>query len=359
MDIEKSEHHDIVVGAGEGLASFFVPGELDRAFRENEWSVAEMVEVLTNIVRDSATKVIQRKDGTFIEEPITSPKEKMAAIQMLDKKAKEAMVLGGLIQKERLQLTKTGADGTTAEYNAEGMRLTQDGSSRLQSTLALLEGASKSTSDSIIDVEVTDERRDDECDGSGGGGGLLPRQPRGSDTSDGPGRTGSGDGPSSDGCGGDGVCGPVYGKEWTDEANSRWGQNDEQETTGGAEDERSTGIPESAGGSGEGEGDGGESPGTGQEAGCDSGGNKRPVVPGEQSCKRDNWWEPGIPRKEPDTDPGSVRDCDTAESQSDRAGRIERARKLAKEAAASYLERRKNSQRASDLKPGDGPGTDL
>ena len=82
-DLRKSDNHEIVVGGGEGLTSFFVPGDIDSAFRENDWSVAEMVEVLTDIVRDKTTRHIERRDGSIVEEPITTARERMAAIVML------------------------------------------------------------------------------------------------------------------------------------------------------------------------------------------------------------------------------------------------------------------------------------
>lgn len=359
MPIGKSKHYDLVVGAGEGLTSFFVPGDIDRAFRENEFAVSEMIEILTDIARAKDMRVIQRKDGTQIEEPITSPRERLVALKMLDQKAKEAMVLGGLIQSERLQLKKVASDGTTAEYNAEGMRLIQEGSSRLKSTLAILEGASCSKSDEIIDMEEEDGPKNDGGDGprlqsrpvSGG-------KPKRSDQDSGRGGTGSGGRPRSTGSGGDGVCGELHGPEraGSPESQSVRGTDDDQVTTGGAKNERETRVPVESGRSDTGEIPGGASKRDVERDQRDpSTPPKRPVIPGEHAAARRNWWEPGTPRREPDSNPGTIRDCKTAESSLDQLKRIERARQHAHDAQAGYIERREKSQRAADLKPGDEP----
>ena len=352
------------MGGGEGLTSFFVPGEIDSAFRDNSWCVAEMVEVLTDIIRDKTTRRVERRDGSVVEEPITSVRERMAAITMLDRKAKEAMILGGLIQKDRLTAKKTTGDGTEIEYNAEGMRLTEEGSSRLKSTLALLEGASKAKGDEIIDMEVDDAsttRNESSNIRSNGAsrrgpsdGSLLPRQPRGSSDGIEPVGPDTGDKSRSIGCGGNDICGELHGVERSDATETYWeGPDYDEGPTGGAEDERESGISEQLGGSGEGKDLGGE----GSEH---RGGNlpnpespRRPVVPGEAGVKRVHWYEPGIPRRSPDSDAGSIRDCQTAESALDRLQRIERAREQAAAAAAGYLERRAKNQRSSRSLPGE------
>lgn len=399
-DLIESCNHEIVVGGGEGLTSFFVPGDIDNAFRENQWSVAEMVEVLTNIVRDGTTRHIERRDGSVVEEPVVTAREKMAAIAMLDKKAREGMILGGLITRDRLTVKKKLEDGSEAEYNEEGMRLTTEASSRLKSTLALLEGASTAEGDEIIDVEpvkvkVTEERqdkngstkghepRDIRRDESGGrGSSLLPRQPIGDDRLNRSVGSQSDDGPGSDSSGGNGLCGTVHEDEWTDDGVSFPGQQgegfgpkqDDQESTKGAGNERGAGIPVQSGRSNQDQDDGRKDSKSGREVGCDHAGDtekystdvvlpRRPVVPGESGVKRTNWWEPGIPRRAPGTKPSDYRDVVTAESSLDRIKRIERAREQAAQAAAGYLERRKKNLRSGTTVPnepgsGDGrPGT--
>lgn len=355
----RTENHEIVANDGVGLCSFFVPGDIDAAFRENSWAVGDMVEVLTDIVRDKTTRTIERRDGSVVLEPIVTAREKMAAMAMLDKKAKEALILGGLIVKDRLTAKKTTEDGTEIEYNEEGMRLTEEGTSRLKSTLALLEGASQSKSDEVLDVDpegnVTTERHEDadtttRSDESGGGGpsdgSLLPRQPRGDDPNHKPVRRITGSGSGHDGSGGDDVCGSLHGVERSDASDACWeGPDYDEGPIGGTENEREAGLLLESGG-------GVENAGAGEEGELDGGGDlpdpvapKRPVIPGESGVKRTNWWEPGTPRRAADSDPGSIRDCVTAESSLDRLKRIERARKQAAEAAAGYLERRAKNKR--------------
>lgn len=380
-DIRKSENHEIVAGGGEGLTSFFMPGAIDSAFRENNWSIYEMVEVLTDIALSKETKITTYKDGSVVEESVVTPKERIAAALMLDRKAKEGMVLGGLITKDRLTVRKKLDDGSEAEYNAEGMRLTMEGSSRLKTTLALLEDASKSKSDKVIDVEVLDNdkrgdaklrERDERDDATGDERGVPPRPPRGSARSDGPVGKCSGGSPRSSGSGGDGVFSEVHGEQRTGTTVShRQGRKDDKGTTGGAENERAGRVSKQSGRGSEGKGDGAENTERGREAGPDNPSHpatsdvgsgsesvvsvqeRRPVVPGEHTTKRANRWEPGISRKGPDTDSGSIRDRETAESSLDRLKRIDRARKQAADAAASYLERRKKNQRSPSLAPGD------
>ncbi len=371
--IIKTGNHAIVAGGSENLTGFFLPGELSTAFQENNWTVQEMVEVLCDIVRNKDVRHIEKRDGSIVDEPVTTARERMAAISMLDKKAKESLIMGGLIVKDRLTLKKQLEDGTEAEYNMEEMRITQEGSSRLKSTLALLEGASKAEGDEIIDVEVNknastggNESSSIRCDGSSGGGpSLLPRQPRGSHSDNGSGRPRTNDGPGSNSGGGDGVQPSVHGVERSDATTTRrQSSHSDEGPTKGAKDERGGRIPVQPGRSGE-----------GQVAGSQGGKHRdgdqpdpvsprRPVVPGESEVKRTNWWEPGIPRRAPDSDPGSLRDCATAESSLDRLKRIERAREQAAQAAAGYLERREKNKRArhhapgdpNEPRPGNGPG---
>ena len=347
LAIIKTENHAIVAG-GEGLTGFFLPGELDTAFRENNWNVAEMVEVLTSIIRDTSVRHTEKRDGSIVEEPVTTARERMAAISMLDKKAKEGLILGGLIVKDRLTARKTTEDGTEMEYNAEGMRLVKEGSSRLKSTLALLEDASKAGGDEVIDVEVSggDKRgnaklrkRDEGGDGSNRRGSskrsLLPRQPRGSDSDSGPGGSGADGGPDCHSSGGDGLFKPLHDVERSDASDThRQGPDDDEGPIKGAEDERGSGIPVQSGRSRKDQGVGGQS-----DEHRD-GDQPNPVAPTRE----------GNP-------------TGTAESSLDRLKRMERAREQAAKAAAGYLERRAKNQRArrhvsgdpNEPRSGDGP----
>lgn len=369
----KTDKHELVAGGGGGLTSFFVPGEIDKAFRENEWAVAEMVQVLTNIVRCTDVKTITKKDGTLIEEPVTTARERMAAITMLDRKAKEAMVLGGLIQTDRLTLKKTAEDGTEAEYTVEGKRIAGESSSRLKSTLELLTAASHSQSpNEIIDVveDELNESRDGSGDDPSGGDGRVPsgRSDSGLRGTESGGVGGDGSGPCPELHGGEhegtNATLPDKGGKGSVEAPASGGEeNDDQGTVGGADDEREAGLSEQPGRSDEGQEDGGRprrhegNPPT--DRGLIGGvPERRPIIPGEHAAKRKQWWDAGIPRRSPDTDPGSIRDCETAESQFDRLKRIASAQKQAAAATASYVEQRDNSKRTStNLKPGDEPGT--
>lgn len=383
-EITKTENHSIVAGGSGGLTSFFIPGEIDAAFRENEWAVAEMVEVLTNIVRCTDVKTINKKDGTVIEEPVTTARERMAAITMLDRKAKEAMVLGGLIQTDRLTLKKTAEDGTEAEYSVEGKRIAGDSSARLKSTLELLTAASHSQSDEIIDIVEEEETVDDtgngSCDAATGIDGRI--------SSGRPERGLRGSEPGDVGGEGSSELAPVHGEERTDSADPPGTEDNDQGTASGASNERGAGLPEQSGRSGEDEAVG--DPG-GQHRGghptdsvsppqpnneCSTGTpvvrdlgvpdrglpggvpTRRPIIPGERGARRKEWWDAGIPRRSDDSDAGSLRDCETAESSVDRLKRIARAQEQATAASASYAKQRKKGNGASvDLNPGDEPGT--
>lgn len=317
-EIQKTEHYDLLVGKdGEGLASFFMPGEIDRAFRENEFAVSEMVETLTSIIRDESTRSVKKKDGSIMEEPVVSAREKMAAIRMLDVKAKEGMVLGGLIQNERLTLKKKLPDGTMAEYDAEGMKLVEEGSSRIQSTLSLLEEANAGHGNDIIDVEaIRSEPRDD-------GGNETGR--RGAFPDPGPGDRGSNGGePGCSGSGGAVVLGKLHGKERSSGSGTRvrTGKDDDKDSVKGAEDERGGGIPvkHGRGSEGKGSGENGGRDVSGDQ--CDPGPARRPIIPGESAVSQTKWYGPGIPRRAPGEQPDpSVR---TAESIADRSARIAR-----------------------------------
>ena len=274
MSIEKTGDHAIVTRGGEGLTSFFIPGEVDKAFKVNEWTLTEMVEILTNIARECSTKVITRKDGTIIEEPAVSPRERMAAIGMLEKKAKESMVLGGLIQKDQLQVRKTLPDGSTAEFNAAAMRLTQEGSSRLQSTLALLEQAKDSKKSNVIDVEEIEND-------TGTGSNVCPG--RGKSTGSGTGGTdresGSRNGP--------GASSPVYGQQ---RPNSRdpFGPSKDHDNAGiqGAGNEGEDGITVERE-------RGGEGPDIGEQGGEDRDGDQPNPEPPDEP-----WWGDSYPDQE-------------------------------------------------------------
>ena len=99
--IQKTDTHSLVVGGVESLASFFMPGEISRAFHNHKWHVDEMVDTLVAIIRDDALVATKKKDGTTVMVPAVSPREKMAAISMLAQKAKEGLILGGMIQQAR------------------------------------------------------------------------------------------------------------------------------------------------------------------------------------------------------------------------------------------------------------------
>jgi hypothetical protein len=320
MEIEKSQHHDIVVGVGGGgLTSFFVPGEVDKAFKVNEWTLEEMVEILTSIARECSTKIITLKNGTIIEEPAVTPRERMAAIAMLEKKAKDSMVLGGLIQKDQLQVRKTLSDGSEAEYNAEGMRLAREGSSRLQETLNLLEKASTSNDSDIIDVEVI---ADDHDTGTGGDvfleqpGAFLSNKPR----SSGAGR-GRSNNPGPSGGNGDGTGVGIHEEQRPTSCDPfDASKNDDQETVQGAGNERGSGIAIESG-------RGRQGAAVGDESGTDRDGDQcDPESPDEP------WWDAPYSDEEPSS---------PTESAADIAARV------ATTAQNRYLEKRKgrNSSR--------------
>lgn len=157
-DVEKTEDHSLVSGRTEqgGICSLFLPSSVDGAFRESNFEIQEFVDVLLSIIREDRVITTTRRDGSVVEVPAVSPREKMAALAMLERKARESMVLGGLIANERLNLKKRLGDGTVAEYDSENMRLVQEGSSRLRTTMDLLEQANSSKSNEILDVSVSE-----------------------------------------------------------------------------------------------------------------------------------------------------------------------------------------------------------
>lgn len=240
----RKDHHLLAGGSG-GLASFYIPSELDAAFRANSWEALEMIDVLCSIIRDDSVRTITRRDNSVIEEPCVTPREKMAAIVMLDRKAKEGLTLAGIIVNEKLNLKRQLEDGTVAEYDSEGMKIVEAGSSRLQRTLALLEKASDSRSDSVIDVEVVvDEQSNGELPtGSARASRRTASIRRGHGGADrGRCRSGSGSVDESDGSfdAGERQDAPTIS---TGPQTSGPKDND-QGTTGGAENERSTRVPE-------------------------------------------------------------------------------------------------------------------
>lgn len=244
--IEKKENRELLVGGEAAISSFFIPGEIGRAFDANEFTINEYVRTLVEIVRD----------------PETPPREQMAAMKMLEMKAKEGMILGGLIQQKRLNLTKKMEDGTVAEYNEEGLRVVREGSDRLLSTLELLQEGEETSE--VIDVEVLDDDRrptgDSRPDPGKRGGG-----------SDGRGDTGP------DGAGGS-TDSPQLGEEWPDAADSCGGSPgpDDEGGASGTEAERGEGLPGESGGSPEDAGPG-EADGGGHESPY---ANRGPIVPG-------------------------------------------------------------------------------
>ena len=317
MEIEKTEHHDIVTGEGAGLTSFFLPGELDRAFKENEWTLSEMVEILTGIARECSTKVITKKDGTIIEEPVITARERMAAISMLEKKAKENMVLGGLIQKDQLQVRKTLPDGSTAEFNAAAMRLTQEGSSRLQSTLALLEQAKDSKKSNVIDVEEIENDHD-----TGTGSNVCP----GGGKSTGPGSGGTDR--ESGSRNGPGESSPVYGEQ-RPPLRDPFGPGKDHDNAGiqGAGNEGEDGITVERE-------RGGEGSDVGEQGGEDRDGDQsNPESPDEP------WWSDSYP----EPDPGSPRPSGSPSDAHERGteSAADTAARVAAAAQNRYLEKRK------------------
>lgn len=322
-EIVKREDHDLLSGGEGGLTSFFVPGEIDKAFRENDYAVTEMISTLCDIVRSKDMRIITRKDGMIIEEPVCTPRDVMAALKMLDDKAMKGMVLGGLIQNDRLEFRRNLGDGTVAEYSQEGLRLVTKGSDRLRSTLALLEKAGDSGSDEVIDVEIESESGNDGRDAVG--------RER---AAPGPGGRGSDGGKSRDvGSGGDGVRSKIHGGKRADPGDThREGEYNDNGTIRGADDERKEGLPITATRGGEGQEDGKEDGVDGDRDRSDFGPSKRPIIIGGNSLSRASWCDPGIPK-------GS------GEGISDRLARIARA--------TGYAERR-----ANDNSPPDERGTD-
>jgi hypothetical protein len=258
-ELTKTENHELALGGEENLASFFVPGEIGRAFKVSEWTVQDMIQTLVEIAQDTEL----------------GPRDRMAAIRMLDGKAKEGMLLGGMIHEERLNLRRSLPDGTEAEYNAEGMRLVKDGSDRLQNTLALLEEGAGSTE--IIDVEIENAS---ELRGAGG----VPRTTR-EPPSDGTGGSGGGDG---------GSTGPTPGDGSKGYAEQRTGPPDAP--TQGTEDNDESGV-QAAGGGGAGWPEPGDEPGG------------RPGVPVEPPNKSDRKApRPFVPGPRPRSgDPSDAR----------------------------------------------------
>lgn len=338
-EIEKSEQHELMVGGTESIASFFLPGSVDRALKESDWSITEMVEVLTSIIRDEETKTTTNRAGESTEESIVTPKEKMSAMKMLRDMGKEAMIIGGLIQNNRLHMEKVLEDGTKIEYDSETMEVLQKGSSRLTDTMSLLERASKS--DDIIDVDYKVEEEENNEPRTG--------HNRASDTtdgSDGPlsGRTGVIRGRSNsrdDGSGRDEQSSPVCSEEQQFSRTDARSEERQHKTTnkgsgesptGGTKNERKRRIPLKHQRSRQSKGNGSQrEPDDGNDGTVDVRKPKYPYVPGSQHLSAPGPFpagsdprHPGIPiRSAGDPVDPHVR---TAESLTDRLNRIEQAR---------------------------------
>lgn len=332
--IQKSEQHELVVGGNESIASFFLPGHVDRAFKESNWDVTEMVEILTSIIREEETRTTTNRLGESIEESIVTPKERMAAMKMLHDVSKEAMVIGGLIRNNRLHLEKILDDGTKVEYDSETMEILEKGSSRLTDTMSLLERAA--TTDDIIDVDYKLKEENNE-----------PRagHNRSPDLTSGP--DGSVDGRSSDVRGGsdtgrDGSGGDVKvsevcpTEERTPTSNTRIEErqckDNDESPTGGAKNERSTRIPRKFRRSRQSKTTGNQhEQNDGNDGAVSPTRSKYPHVPGSQHLSAPGPFpagsdpsKPGIPIRSPgDRSDPNVR---TAESLTSRLERLERAR---------------------------------
>lgn len=255
---------DLAVVAQKTLEGFFSPGDIGSAFTSNNWVVQQMVKTLTDIINDERT--LLTKHG---EKLAVTAKDKIAAMQMLQKLAKESMMVSGQIETLKAHAERQLSDGTKVTMDAEKLQKVREGSSRIQATMDILRRDQDAPSDN------REQRR------------LL----------------GSSSGP------GDGNEPAVYDAEWTDATPAPPETSDNnQSPIGGSEDEREARVPQQLGRGSTGQAVGGDRKSDGRITGAIGGpgypdadfrpppptSKRHPVVPGPRVPNRNAGSSPTL-----------------------------------------------------------------
>ncbi len=265
-EIQKTEHHNLVAGGEDAVAALFLPGSIGQALSECGITPAYIVRELAEILKTDRLTVTSKGDERFL----VSPKERMAAAKMLLDIAEKSAHVSGLIERITGHAERELPDGTRTTMDVESMRMLKEGSSRMLSTLKALQDHSEGRE--TIDLEPEDANRTrysvptPEIDRPVGSGRGVP-QPSSSGSGCGRESISDGDEPGGDCVDGCGDVSGVHGEERPDPCPSPKAVSDnDQATTGGAEDERSSRISEQLRRSVESEVVGGDrSPGDGAE----------------------------------------------------------------------------------------------
>lgn len=241
-EIEKSGMHDLITTPTEGVAAFFLPECIGGALQEAGVTPRFIISELAEILKTNRLTVNDKGEEKFL----VSPRERMTAAKMLLEVAEKSAKVSGLIERITGHTERELPDGTRVTMDAEGLRLLREGSSRTRRTLDILRDHIDGPT--IIDVEVVDAHGRRDTDSIG--------EPIRTSKYDGSGRRSNvaGDQPGHGGGGGDELFISGHDEKRPDsaEAESPPTSND-QESIGGAEDERESRLSEQSGRSREGQ----------------------------------------------------------------------------------------------------------